>query len=197
MPKGKQIQPDSKCKASPEQREKWRQYKAKAREKRAAGSPARQYHKKEVQKMTTISECCETKQPELISTLVEDAVKQAAIPPESTKCIQNEYIVPSESVADLEAYPLVDWRKAKDYTDYRKMLEAANKRITMLCAKYTSSMQISESAFKQSNELRRKYAGVVAEYEAVLKFLQDSLKQMYTGMSYALEVVQNKAHDQL
>ena len=137
----------------------------------------------------------ETKQPELISTLVEDAVKQAAIPTEPTKCIQNEYIVPSESVADLEAYPLVDWRKAKDYTDYRKMLEAANTRITTLCAKYTSSMQISESAFKQSNELRRKYAGVVAEYEAVLKFLQDSLKQMYTGMSYALEVVQNKAHD--
>ena len=126
MPKGKQIQPDDRCKASPEQREKWRQYKAKAREKRAAGIPARQYHKKEVQKMTTISECCETKQPELISTLVEDAVKQAAIPPETTKCIQNEYIVPSESVADLEAYPLVDWRKAKDYTDYRKMLEAAN-----------------------------------------------------------------------
>lgn len=197
MPKGKQIQPDNRCKASPEQREKWRQYKAKAREREAAGIPARQYHKKEVQKMTTISECCETKQPELISTLVEDTIKQVKTTPSYSENSRNEYIVPSESVADLEAYPLTDWRKAKDYTDYRKMLEAANTRITTLCAKYNSSMQISESAFKQSNELRRKYAGVVAEYEAVLKFLQDSLKQMYTGMSYALEVVQNKAHDKL
>ena len=64
-------------KSTPEQRAKWREAAALKKARREAGIPPRPYHKSNTtkpketeQKMSTIAEQCEAKQPEVIETLV-------------------------------------------------------------------------------------------------------------------------------
>lgn len=144
--------------------------------------------------MSTIAEQCEVKQPEVIETLVNHTLENV----EQTRgtpvrpCIDNEYTV---DLDELLTAPLADWRTAKDYTDYRKMLEAANARINSLILRVNNMQEVCQSSFQQAQAYKQKYNTLTNEYNSVCKFIQDSIKQVYVSTAYALEVIQNKTHD--
>ena len=188
-------------KSTPEQRAKWREAAALKKARREAGIPPRPYHKSNTTKtketeqtMSTIAEQCEVKQPEVIETLVNNTlenVEQTRVNP-THPCTNNEYTV---DLDELLTAPLADWRAAKDYTDYRKMLEAANARINSLILRVNNMQEVCQSSFQQAQAYKQKYNTLTNEYNSVCKFIQDSIKQVYVSTAYALEVIQNKTHD--